>query len=150
MGFMGMFGGKKTTTGNADWGSDMVGMMKMLGGMPHMMRKPMMKGRINQLLSLTEEKRQESIRDMIGAFHSTEVKEKTRESLVATRVEIVGELPEEKRRTIISSRTTALKVAPDLEEADQRVQQRVLGKIPAPARNAFLTTWDQVRKNGGN
>ena len=150
MGFMGMGGGKKTGTVDSDWGSDMVGMMKMLGGMPHMMRKPMMKGRINQLLSLTEEKRQESIRDMIGAFHSTSVKEKTRDSLVATRVEIVGELPEEKRRTIISSRTAALKVAPDLEDADQRVQQRVLGKIPVSARNAFLTTWDQVRKSNGS
>ncbi len=68
----------------------MVGMMKMPWGVPHMMRKPMMKGRINQLLSLTEEKRQESIRDMIGAFHSAEVKDKAREKLVATRVEIVG------------------------------------------------------------
>ena len=60
------------TTG--EWGSDNVGMMKMLAGMPHMMRKPMMKGRINQLLSLTEEQRQDSIRDMIGAFHSDKVK----------------------------------------------------------------------------
>ena len=111
MGFMGVFGGKKTSGGETgDWGSDQVGMMKMLAGMPHMMRKPMMKGRINQLLSLTEEKRQESIRDMIGAFNSPQVKPKARESLVATRVEILGELPEEKRRTIISSRTTLPRV----------------------------------------
>ncbi len=150
MGFMGMFGGEKTTTADGEWGSDQVGMMKMLGGMPHMMRKPMMKGRISQLLSLTEEKRQESIRGMIGAFHSPSIKEKAREHLIATRVEIVGELPEEKRRTMISSRTTALKDAPELEDEDQRVQQRVLGKIPAPARSAFLQTWEQVRKNGSN
>ena len=76
---MGMFGmgGKKEggyDEASGEWGSDNVGMMKMLAGMPHMMRKPMMKGRINQLLSLTEEKRQESIRDMIGAFHSKQVK----------------------------------------------------------------------------
>ena len=54
---MGMFGmgGKKTDgTETGEWGSDSVGMMKMLSGMPHLMRKPMMKGRINQLLSLTE------------------------------------------------------------------------------------------------
>ena len=65
---MGMFGmgGKKQggyDSAAGEWGSDNVGMMKMLAGMPHMMRKPMMKGRINQLLSLTEEKRQESMRD---------------------------------------------------------------------------------------
>ena len=100
MGFMGMFGGGKSNgPETGDWGSDMVGMMKMLAGMPHMMRKPMMKGRVNQLLSLSEEKRQESIREMIGAFHSPQVKDKARDSLVATRVEIVGDLPEEKRRT---------------------------------------------------
>ncbi len=84
---MGLFGmGGKKEGGNVEggeWGSDMVGMMKMLGGMPHMMRKPMMKGRINQLLSLSEEKRQESVRDMIGAFHSPKVKGKTSESLAA-------------------------------------------------------------------
>ena len=70
---MGMFGMGSKKSGGVDpvtgeYGGDMVSMMKMLGGMPHMMRKPMMKGRINQLLSLTEEQRQVSIRDMVGAF----------------------------------------------------------------------------------
>ena len=150
MGMFGMFGKKQggldPVTG--EWGGDMVGMMKMLAGMPHMMRKPMMKGRINQLLSLTEEKRRESIRDMIGAFHSAKVKEKARASLVATRVEIVGELPEDKRRTIIFSRTEALKVAPELDKTDQRVQEQVLPKISPSSRKAFVATWEQVRGNG--
>ena len=150
MGFMGMFGGSKSTdAGTGDWGSDQVGMMKMLAGMPHMMRKPMMKGRINQLLSLTEEKRQESVRDMIGAFNSPDVKEKARESLVATRIEILGELPEDKRRTIIASRSASLKISPELDEADRRVQERVLPKVPESARIAFQATWEQVRKSTG-
>ena len=91
MGMFGMFGKKEGgfDAATGEWGSDNVGMMKMLAGMPHMMRKPMMKGRINQLLSLTEEKRQESIRDMIGAFHSSKVKLGARESLVATRVALL-------------------------------------------------------------
>ena len=110
---MGMFGmvGKKQgglDPATGEWRGDMVGMMKMLAGMPHMMRKPMMKGRINQLLSFTEEKRQESIRDMIGASHNSKVKAKACESLIATRVEIIGELPKDKRRSIISSCTAAL------------------------------------------
>ncbi len=143
---MGMFGKKDGGFDEAtgEWGSDSVGMMKMLAGMPHMMRKPMMKGRINQLLSLTEEQRQESIRDMIGAFHSSKVKSKARESLVATRVEIVGELSDEKRRTIISSRNQALKVAPELDQQDREVQMKVLPKISKSTRDAFQTTWDQV------
>ena len=149
MGMFGMFGKKNSgidpVTG--EYGGDMVGMMKMLGGMPHMMRKPMMKGRINQLLSLSEEKRQESMRDMIGAFNNPSVKEKTRESLIGTRVEIVGELSEDQRRTIISSRTQALKVAQELDKADQRVQERVLPKVPQHARQAFQRSWDHVRKN---
>ena len=147
MGFMGMFGGKKAGAETGDWGSDQVGMMKMLAGMPHMMRKPMMKGRLNQLLSLSEEKRQESIRDMIGAFNSPNVKEKARQSLIATRVEILGELPEEKRRTIITSRTAALKAEPELDKADRNVQERILPQISQRARNAFLTTWHEVTKN---
>ncbi len=93
MGMFGMFGKKKDKAEGGDYGSDMVGMMKMLAGMPHMMRKPMMKGRVNQLLSLPEEKRQESLRDMLGAFHSSEINDSTRDRLVATRVEIIGEAP---------------------------------------------------------
>ncbi len=149
MGMFGMFGKKKggidPLTG--EYGGDMVGMMKMLGGMPHMMRKPMMKGRMNQLLALSEEKRQESVRDMIGAFNSPKVNRKTQESLVATRIEIVGELPEAARQTIISSRTQALKAAPELENADQRVQERILPNVPQQAREAFLKSWEYVRKD---
>ena len=152
MGMFGMFGKKEggydATTG--EWGSDNVGMMKMLAGMPHMMRKPMMKGRINQLLTLTEGKRQESIRDMIGAFHSTQVKPKARESLVSTRIEIVGELPEAKRRTIIASRIEALKVAPELAQTDQKMQEKVLPKLAQPTRNAFLETWEDVQGKPGS
>ena len=151
MGMFGMFGKKSNGVDpvTGEYGGDMVGMMKMLGGMPHMMRKPMMKGRITQLLSLSEEKRQESVRNMIGAFHSSKVNSKTQESLVATRVEIVGELPEADRRTIISSRTQALKAAPELDNADQRVQERILPKVAQQAREAFLSSWDYVRKEAG-
>ena len=148
MGLFGMDGNKESgATETGDWGDDMVGVMKMLAGMPHMMRKPMMKGRINQLLSLPEDKRQESIRDMIGAFTSPRVKPKAQESLVATRLEIIGELPEAERRTIIRSRRSALKVAPEVDQADLQVQQRVLGRVPEAARSAFTTTWDYVIKN---
>ena len=148
MGMFGMFG-KKGGGGGADneYGGDMVGMMKMMAGMPQMMRKPMMKGRITQLLSLDEGQRQESIRDMVGAFNSPKVKEGTREKLVATRVEILGEMPENERRTIIRSRAAALKVAPDLDEADQRVQNRVLPQISEPTRRTFTETWEYLKKN---
>ena len=150
MGMFGMGGGKKSRGAETrDWGGDMVGMMKMLAGMPSMMRKPMMKGRINQLLSLPEEKRQESIRDMIGAFNSPNIKAGGQEKLVSTRIEIIGELPEDKRRTIISSRLEALKVAPQLEEADQEVQKRVLPKVPESARTAFTASWEHLKKDTG-
>ena len=127
----------------------MVGMMKMMAGMPHMMRKPMMKGRLNQLLSLSEEKRQESIRDMVGAFHSPEVNDNAREKLVATRVEIIGEMSEDNRRKIMMSRAMGLKVAPQLDEADQQVTMRVLPQISASARAAFVTTRDEMMKKMG-
>ena len=152
MGMFGMFGKKKDSSAadTGDYGSDMVGMMKMMAGMPHMMRKPMMKGRINQLLSLPEEKRQESLRDMIGAFHSPEVNDSTREKLVATRVEIIGEMTEDRRRTIMTSRVAALKVAPELDEKDQQVTQRILPEISDSARAAFTATWGEVVKGAGS
>ena len=147
MGIFGMFGKKEDKAENGDYGSDMVGMVKMMATMPHMMRKPMMKGRLTQLLSLPEEKRQESIRDMIGAFHSSEVKDKARDSLVATRVEIIGEMSEENRRAMMMSRTMALKVAPELEESDQQVTMRVLPQISESARAAFVATRDELMKS---
>ena len=146
MGMFGMGGGKKTTNGTeaGDWGNDMVGMMKMLAGMPHMMRKPMMKGRISQILSLPEEKRQESVRQMFGAFHSPKVKDSAREKLIATRVEVIGELPESQRRTIMASRLAGLKSAPQLDEADRLVTKKVLAKISPSVRDAFTSSWDYV------
>ena len=146
MGMFGMGGEKKSGVENGDWGSDMVGMMKMLAGMPHMMRKPMMKGRTNQILSLSEESRQQSIRDMMGAFHSPKVKEGSREKLIATRIEVVGQLTEERRRAMITSRVAALKDAPELEQADRRVQDRIMNRVPDAARHAFATTFSQVTR----
>ena len=152
MGMFGMFGKKKdkSAADTGDYGSDMVGMMKMLAGMPHMMRKPMMKGRINQLLSLPEERRQESLRDMIGAFHSPEVNDSTRQKLVATRLEIIGEMTEDRRRTIMTSRVAAMKVAPELDERDKQVTQSVLPEISDSARAAFTATWSEVMKDSGS
>ena len=84
---------------------------------------------------------------MIGAFHSPQVKAKARHSLVATRVEVIGELPENDRRTIIASRAAALKVVPDLDQADNAVQEQILSKVPQDARNRFIATWEKVRKD---
>jgi len=53
----------------------------------------------------------------------------------------------EQRRTIIASRTEALKVVPELDKADQQIQDRILPKVPQSARQAFLKTWDHVRTN---
>ena len=149
MGMFGMFGKKKDKAEGDDYGSDMVGMMKMMATMPTMMRKPMMKGRITQLLSLPEERRQESIRDMIGAFHSPEVNDSARDKLVATRVEIIGEMSEDDRRKIMTSRAAGLKVAPQLEEVDQQVTMRVLPQISESARAAFVATREELMKNMG-
>ncbi len=149
MGMFGMFGKKKDKAEGDDYGSDMVGMMKMMATMPNMMRKPMMKGRITQLLSLDEEKRQESIRDMVGAFHSTEVNDSAREKLVATRVEIIGEMSEEDRRKIMTSRAMGLKVAPQLEDLDQQATMRVLPQISESARAAFVATREELMKSMG-
>ncbi len=148
MGMFGMFGKKNSGIApeTGEYGGDMVSMMKMLAGMPQMMRKPMMKGRINQMLSLTDEKRQESIRDMIGAFNHASVKSKSRVSLIATRVEILGEMPEDKRRTIIASRTAALMQAPELDQADRTIQDKIISKVPSKTRQAFLGTLNDVHK----
>ena len=59
---------------------------------------------------------------MFGAFHNSKINDKTREKLITTRVEVVGELPEDKRRTLIASRIAALKDAPQLEDADRQIQ----------------------------
>ena len=136
MGIFGMFGKKKDKAEGGDYGGDMVDMMKMMAGMPDTMRKPMMKGRLSQLMSLPEERRHESIRNMIGSFHSLQISEGDRDKLITTRVEIVGEMPEEDRRNMMMSRTMALKDTPQLEEADQQLMKRVLPAVSESARAA--------------
>ncbi len=143
MGLMGMFGGKKGGAA-VEEGEMGPGMVNMLAGMPGMMRKQMMKGRINQLLTLSEEKRQVTIRGMFGSFHHRDVKDKNRDKVIATRVAIVGELPEERRRALMTSRIAALKAAPELEQADQSAQEKVLPQVNDKARKAFLDSWTKL------
>ncbi len=146
MGIFGMFGKRKDRVEGGDNGGDMVGMMKMMTGMPDTMRKPMMKGRLTQLLSLPEERRHESIRNMIGAFHSPEIADGDRDRLITTRVEIVGEMSEDDRRTMMMSRTMALKDAPQMEEADQQVTKRILPIVSESARIAFTSTMADLKQ----
>ena len=149
MGLFGMFGGTKGGTA-VEEGEMGPGMVNMLAGMPGMMRKQMMKGRINQLLTLPEARRRETIIGMFSGFHHPKVNEKNRSKVIATRVEIVGELAEDKRRTIITSRIAALKDRPELDEADRRVQGSVLDNVGDKARRAFLATWDVANKGSQN
>jgi len=64
--------------------------------------------------------------------------------LVATRIEIVGELSDEKRRAIISSRHEALKVAPKLDQQDRGVQKKIISKISKSTLDKFQATREQV------
>ena len=147
MGLFGMFGGKSATAEEGEMGP---GMVNMLAGMPGMMRKQMMKGRLTQLLSLPEDKRQETIRGMFTSFHHPSVKRGNREKVIATRVEVIGELGEEQRRTIMTSRIAALSTAPDVDAEDQAVQEKVIPTVPAKARSAFLDSWGAVHKPSHN
>ena len=139
MGLFGMFGGKKGGA-VAEEGEMSPGMVNMLAGMPGMMRKQMMKGRLSQLLTLSEDKRQQAILGMFGSFHSDQVKVSNREKVIATRNEVIGELTGEQRSTIMASRMAALKQRPELEQADQQVTEKVMSGVPEKARAAFMTT----------
>jgi len=139
MGLFGMFGGKKGGA-EAEEGEMGPGMVNMLAGMPGMMRKQMVKGRLSQLLTLEEQKRQESILGMFASFHSDQVKQSNREKVIATRTEVIGEMKEEQRRTLMTSRMAAMKQRPELEEADQKVIQKIMPKVPEKARMAFMET----------
>ena len=86
----------------------------------------------------------------INYKESPEVNYSTRDRLVATRVEIIGEMTEDTRRTIMTSRVAALKVAPELDEKDQQVTQRILPEISDSARAAFMATWSDVVKGSGS
>ncbi len=149
MGLFGMFGGKKGGA-VAEEGEMGPGMVNMLAGMPGMMRKQMVKGRLSQLLTLEEQKRQESILGMFASFHSDQVKESNREKVIATRTEVIGEMKEEQRRTLMTSRMAAMKQRPELEEADQKVIQKIMPNVPEKARAAFMETMNALHKGSEN
>ena len=146
MGLFGMFGGKKESAVVEEGEMD-PGMVNMLAGMPGMMRKQMMRGRISQLLTLNEDKRQETIRGMFSSFHHEKVKPSNREKVIATRVEVIGELPDDKRQALMASRIAAMKTVPELDAEDLRVQEKVLPKVADKTRLAFLATWDRLHKS---
>ena len=149
MGLFGMFGGKKGGA-VAEEGEMGPGMVNMLAGMPGMMRKQMMKGRLSQLLTLEEEKRQQTILGMFASFHSDQVKDSNREKVIATRTEVIGDMKEEQRRSLMTSRIAALKQRPELDEADQKVVEKVMPKVPEKARAAFIETLTALQKGSQN
>ena len=114
--------------------------VKELSELPVAMRKQMIKGRVDQLLALPEEGRQEAIRGLAAGFLDPKIKESVQEELIATRTEIVGELSEDRRRTFMMSVMQALKDDPELAESNRSVIQRVLPKEPSEARTAFTET----------
>ena len=87
---------------------------------------------------------------MFSSFHNPSVKQSNREKVITTRVEIIGELSEEKRRTLIRSRFVALKKNPDIEAQDQKVQDAVMPNVSSNARTAFLASWSAIQKSSEN
>ncbi len=120
-------------------------MMNEVAGMPDSMRKQMMKGRLEQLLALSDENRPQAMQSMIAAIHDGKVKESDRENLVATRTEIIGEFSEDRRRTMMMSRMQAMKDHPDLDKADMATTEKTMPKVNAEARMAFMETMSTLK-----
>jgi len=137
----------RRTSGHDETADMGPGMVNMLGMMPGMMRKMMMKGRINALFAYTEERREQAIRGMFLAFHHPKVSRKAREKVIRTRVEIVAELPPARRTTIMKSRTEAMKRHPEVEQRDVEIQEKQLSKIHPSLRKAFEDTWKTVHRD---
>ena len=114
--------------------------VKELSNLPVAMRKQMMKGRLDQLVALPEEGRQEAIRGLVTGFLDPKISEGVREEFITTRTEIIGELSEDRRRTFMMSVMQALKDDPDSAKADRGVVEKVLPKVPSEARTAFMET----------
>ena len=134
MGVMGMFGGKESGT-VAEEGEMGPGMVNMLAGMPGVMRKQMMKGRINQLFTLSEEKRQDTIRGMFGSFHHTTLwyalpRRSQSRALAVTRQEPIGRVG---RRLTVPS-------------YDPLAEQRAPGSALGPGYAALRR--DRLRERG--
>ena len=115
-------------------------MMNEIAGMPESMRKQMMKGRLEQLIALPDEKRPQAMHSMIAAILDPKVKESDRQNLVATRTEIIGEFSEDRRRAMMMSRMQALKDYPDLDKADVESTEKTMTLVAAEARTAFMET----------
>lgn len=153
MGLFGWFGKKKTasakeeTMGPGSEGGMSPDMMIELAGMPDAARKQMIKGRLEQLLVLSDDQRPRAMQGMISAIFDPKVKESDREKLVATRTEIIGEFSEDRRRTMMMSRMTALMDAPDLNKADRDATEKTMPQVPAEARTAFMETMKAVMDN---
>ena len=67
-------------------------MLNEIAGMPDSMRKQMMKGRLEQLLALPDERRLPAMQGLIAAIHDRKIKESDREKLIATRTEIMARI----------------------------------------------------------
>lgn len=120
-------------------------MMKMLGKAPAKERKAMVQQRLEMFLEMPDQKRIESIKELITAL--SKLPDKQRKAVIQTRTEVMASFPTEQRAKLFKSRMMAgQQVPPEIHETDMKITEESVPKLSANLRKNFMETKEALMK----
>ncbi len=120
-------------------------MMKQLAAADEGMRRTALKGRWDEVLRGSDQDVANSVRIMALAL--AKLPDDQRRTLIRTRTEVIGSLPEAQIQRILAARATGLKESPDLDREDRMLLMEELPWVPAEPRQRFVSTMASFAKS---
>jgi hypothetical protein len=120
-------------------------MMKQLAAAEEDMRRTALKGRWDEVLQGSDQDLANSVKVMSLAL--AELPDDQRRTLIRTRTEVIGSLPEAQIQRILAARARGLKENPKLDQEDRMIMVEELPWVPAELRQKFVSTMTSFAKS---
>jgi len=122
-----------------------VAMMKQLAAADETMRRAALKGRWDEVLRGSDQDVANAVKVMSLAL--AKLPDDQRRTLIRTRTDVIGSLPEAQIRRILTARAQGLKETPQLDQEDKMLLMEELPWVPAEPRQRFVSTMTAFAKS---
>lgn len=125
--------------------AQMEDMIKMLGKAPAKERKAMVQQRLEMFLEMPDEKRVQSIKELVTGL--SKLPDKQRRAVIKTRTEVMASFPAEGTLKLFRSRMMAgQQVAPEIHESDMKITEESVMKLPKNLQKNFMEAKETAMK----
>ncbi len=120
-------------------------MMRQLAAADEGMRRTALKGRWDEVLKGSDQDVANSVKVMGLAL--AKLPDDQRRTLIRSRTDVIGSLPETQIQRILTARATGLRENPDVDKEDRMITAEELPWVPAEPRQRFVSTMTSFAKS---